>query len=80
MFAKLLSVLSVRYVLRPQSHVLHYDEQPNDALEWQCVCRLATCVKARCLGLGLADPNPNPKPNPNPRHLRQGALVRARAS
>ena len=47
MFAKLLSVLSVRYVLRPQSHVLHYDEQPNDALEWQCVCRLATCVKAK---------------------------------
>ena len=46
MFAKLLSVLSVRYVLRPQSHLLHYDEQPTDALEWQCACRLATCVKA----------------------------------
>ena len=45
MFAKLLSVLSVRYVLRPQSHLLHYDEPPHDALEWQCACRLATCVK-----------------------------------
>ena len=59
MFAKLLSVLSVRYVLRPQSHLLHYDEQPNDALEWQCACRLATCVKARWLGLELARLNPN---------------------
>ena len=43
MFAKLLSVLSVRYLLRPHSHLLHYDEEPNDALEWRCACRLATC-------------------------------------
>ena len=46
MYAKLLSVLSVRYVLRPLRHVLHYDVQPKAALEWQCACRLATCVKA----------------------------------
>eukprot|EP00964_Phaeocystis_antarctica_P115856 scaffold79845_cov46-Phaeocystis_antarctica.AAC.3 len=73
--------------------MLHYDELPNDALEWQCVCRLATCVKATPRRVGLADPNPvcrlatcvkarwvglaDPDPNPDPRHLRQGALVRA---
>ena len=57
MFAKLLSVLSVRYLLRPHSHLLHYDEEPNDALEWRCACRLATCVQAtprtRALGRTL---------------------------
>lgn len=57
MFAKLLSVLSVRYLLRPHSHLLHYDEEPSDALEWRCACRLATCVQAtprtRALGRTL---------------------------
>ena len=45
MFAKFLSVLSLRYLLRPHRHLLHYDEPPSDALEWQCACRLATCVQ-----------------------------------
>lgn len=45
MFAKLLSVLSVRAMLRPERHFLHYDEEPNDALEWRCACRVATCVQ-----------------------------------
>ena len=29
MFAKLVSVLSVRYLLRPEQHFLHYDEPPT---------------------------------------------------
>ena len=45
MFAKLLSVMSVRAVLRPEQFFLHYDERPNEALEWQCACKLATCVE-----------------------------------
>jgi hypothetical protein len=45
MFAKLLSVLSVKYVLRPERQYLHYDQLPNDSLEWRCACKLATCVQ-----------------------------------
>jgi len=45
MFAKLLSVLSVRYALQPDRHYIHYDREPNDSADWNCACRLAKCVK-----------------------------------
>ena len=45
MFAKLLSVLSVHYLMKPDQHILLYDEEPNDALEWQCACRVARCER-----------------------------------
>lgn len=32
MFAKLLSVLSIHYIMKPQRHTIFYDEEPNDAL------------------------------------------------
>ena len=44
MFAKLLSILSVRYVLRPEHHYLYYD-RADDSLEWRCACKLAECVQ-----------------------------------
>ena len=44
MYAKLLSVLSVHYILRPASHMILFDEEPPDTPEWQCACRLATCM------------------------------------
>ena len=43
MFAKLLSVLSVHYLMRPERHYILYDEEPRDADEWRCACRLARC-------------------------------------
>ena len=45
MFAKLFAILSVRYALKPQRHFIHYDVEPNDAPEWKCACKLATCVQ-----------------------------------
>lgn len=47
MFAKLFAILSVRYALKPQRHFIHYDVEPNDAPEWKCACKLATCVQIR---------------------------------
>ena len=44
MFAKLLSVLSVHFLMKPDRHLLFYDEEPRDADEWRCACQLATCV------------------------------------
>ena len=44
MFAKLLSILSVGYVMKPQRHYILYDEEPRANLDWQCACLLATCV------------------------------------
>ena len=44
MFAKLLSILSVRYVMTPDRHYILYDEEPRANLDWQCACLLATCV------------------------------------
>ena len=52
MFAKLLSLLSVRAMLRPERHFLHYEEEPNDALEWRCAngARCAGEAPAACGG------------------------------
>ena len=44
MFAKLLSILSVHYVMTPERHYILYDEEPRANLDWQCACLLATCV------------------------------------
>ena len=45
MYVKLLSVLSVHYLMRPASHFLYYDEPADQSMEWKCACTLATCVK-----------------------------------
>ena len=50
MYAKLLSVFSVHFVLRPERHVLLYDRLPADSKgqvwpEWQCACIVAECRK-----------------------------------
>ena len=44
MYAKLLSVLSVHFLMRPTRHILLYDEEPNASPEWSCACRVAKCV------------------------------------
>ena len=44
MFAKLLSILSVGYLIKPERHYILYDEEPRANLDWQCACLLATCV------------------------------------
>lgn len=51
MYAKLLSVLSVHFLLRPARHVLLYDVLPTDRRgepwpEWRCACLVAECRKA----------------------------------
>ena len=48
MYAKLLSVMSVHFMLQPERHLLLYDVLPADAKgevwpEWQCACILAEC-------------------------------------
>ena len=50
MYAKLLSVMSVHYLLRPERHVLLYDTVPVDGKgvewpEWRCACLLARCER-----------------------------------
>mmetsp|Transcript_28865 Transcript_28865/g.96795 ORF Transcript_28865/g.96795 Transcript_28865/m.96795 type:complete len:269 (-) Transcript_28865:544-1350(-) len=50
MYAKLLSVMSVHYLLRPERHVLLYDTVPVDGKgvewpEWRCACLLAHCER-----------------------------------
>lgn len=42
MFAKLLAMLSIHLFVRPEKHVLLYDE-PDSSKEWQCACLLASC-------------------------------------
>ena len=44
MYAKLLSVLSVHFLLRPARHIILYDEEPNESPEWRCACRVAKCL------------------------------------
>ena len=44
MFAKLLAMLSVHLFVRPEKHVLLYDE-PDSSKEWQCACLLASCQR-----------------------------------
>jgi hypothetical protein len=48
MYAKLLSVMSVHYVLQPRRQFLWYDVLPRNSKgelepEWRCACLLATC-------------------------------------
>ena len=50
MYAKLLSVMSVHFLLQPERHVLLYDVRPTSSKgevwpEWQCACLLAECVQ-----------------------------------
>ena len=63
MFAKLLSILSIHYVWRPDALYLYYNELPNDAPEWRCACKLARCVpvdlKTHVFGAAL-DSRPDP--------------------
>ena len=43
-YHRLVSVLSVHFVMRPERHFLYYDEPHSGDTEWECACMLATCV------------------------------------
>ena len=42
----LLSMLAIRFVLRPEQYLLHFDLKPEDTPQWACACSLAQCVHA----------------------------------
>ena len=41
----ILSMLAIRFVLRPERYVLHFDIAPKASAEWECACSLASCVQ-----------------------------------
>lgn len=41
-----LSMLAIRFVLRPEQYLLHFDVQPEATPQWTCACNLAQCIQA----------------------------------
>ena len=41
----LLSMLAIRFILRPERFILHYDTQPSESPQWTCACSLAECKR-----------------------------------